>query len=54
MVVKMPNTKIKLDSPAVPASALQIPVFEELRMGQFTLVGYVVTKFESAQMKKAA
>ena len=53
MVVTMPNTKIKSASPAVPSGA-RIPVFEELRQGQFVFVGYVVTKFESAQMKKAA
>jgi hypothetical protein len=56
MVVKMPKTKRKPDlSPAVPASALQIPVFEEIRLGHFVFVGYVAD--ESANwiwMKKAA
>ena len=55
MVVKMPKSTIKPASPAVSADALQIPVFEEVRLGQFVFVGYVAD--ESANwiwMKKAA
>ena len=56
MVVTMPKSKIKPASPAVSADTLQIPVFEEVRLGQFVFVGYVADECEAEWiwMMKAA
>jgi hypothetical protein len=54
MVVKMPKSTINPASPAVSADALQIPVFEEVRLGQFVFVGYIVKDGRIVGFKKAA
>ena len=56
MVLKMPKTKTQHANPVVPAGALKIPVFEEVRQGQFVFVGYVADESDTEWiwMKRAA
>jgi hypothetical protein len=49
MVLKMHNTNLNHASPAAiaPASAIRIPVFEEVPCCRFVLIGYVVENHQN-------